>query len=320
LMDQAVQVYAGTAERGSAVPTPSAGMVAYSTATGLQVFDGSAWTDVGGVGYGEATGGASTATISVGGESYTLLTFTSDDNLVVATAGLFDVLLVGGGASGAGCSVGGGGFVYSGGGGGAGAVSGLTVLNTIFLAAGTVAVDIGAGGAGVSNSAGSSGLSSSIQQLSAIGGGMGGGRALTSGHGATGLDGGSGGGCANSNTTVGIALNPSQGNNGGTSAAFNACGGGGGAGAVGANAAGTTGGAGGAGVEINTWIGGASFFVGGGGGGAGVTAGSGGSGGGGSARPLGPRITTVASPNATAACPDTNPRPVACSRSTASSR
>jgi hypothetical protein len=48
LMDQAVQVYAGTAERGSAVPTPSTGMVAYSTATGLQVFDGSAWTDVGG--------------------------------------------------------------------------------------------------------------------------------------------------------------------------------------------------------------------------------------------------------------------------------
>jgi hypothetical protein len=48
LMDQAVQVYAGTAERGSAVPTPSTGMVAYSTATGLQVFDGSAWADVGG--------------------------------------------------------------------------------------------------------------------------------------------------------------------------------------------------------------------------------------------------------------------------------
>jgi peroxiredoxin len=44
LMDQAVQVYAGTAERGSAVPTPSTGMVAYSTATGLQVFDGSVLT------------------------------------------------------------------------------------------------------------------------------------------------------------------------------------------------------------------------------------------------------------------------------------
>ena len=46
LMDQMVQVYAGTAERGSAIPSPSAGMVAYSTATGLQVFDGSAWVNV----------------------------------------------------------------------------------------------------------------------------------------------------------------------------------------------------------------------------------------------------------------------------------
>jgi hypothetical protein len=46
-MDQAVQVYAGTAARSSAVPSPSTGMVAYSTATGLQVFNGSAWVSVG---------------------------------------------------------------------------------------------------------------------------------------------------------------------------------------------------------------------------------------------------------------------------------
>ena len=46
LMDQMVQVYAGTAARASAVPSPSAGMVAYSTATGLQVFNGSAWVNV----------------------------------------------------------------------------------------------------------------------------------------------------------------------------------------------------------------------------------------------------------------------------------
>ena len=49
LMDQAVQVYSGTAARSSAVPSPSTGMVAYSTATGLQVFDGSNWVDAGGV-------------------------------------------------------------------------------------------------------------------------------------------------------------------------------------------------------------------------------------------------------------------------------
>ena len=46
LMDQMVQVYAGTAARASAVPSPSTGMVAYSTATGLQVFNGSAWVNV----------------------------------------------------------------------------------------------------------------------------------------------------------------------------------------------------------------------------------------------------------------------------------
>lgn len=46
LMDQMVQVYAGTAARASAIPSPSTGMVAYSTATGLQVFNGSAWVNV----------------------------------------------------------------------------------------------------------------------------------------------------------------------------------------------------------------------------------------------------------------------------------
>lgn len=46
LMDQMVQVYAGTAARASAIPSPSTGMVAYATATGLQVFNGSAWVNV----------------------------------------------------------------------------------------------------------------------------------------------------------------------------------------------------------------------------------------------------------------------------------
>jgi hypothetical protein len=45
-MDQMVMVFSGTAERGSAIPTPSAGMVAYSTATGLNVYDGTAWVSV----------------------------------------------------------------------------------------------------------------------------------------------------------------------------------------------------------------------------------------------------------------------------------
>jgi hypothetical protein len=47
LMDQSVMVFAGTAARASAIPTPSAGMVAYSTATQLEYYDGAAWEPVG---------------------------------------------------------------------------------------------------------------------------------------------------------------------------------------------------------------------------------------------------------------------------------
>ena len=47
LMDQSVMVFAGTAARASAIPTPSAGMVAYSTATNLEYYDGAAWEPIG---------------------------------------------------------------------------------------------------------------------------------------------------------------------------------------------------------------------------------------------------------------------------------
>lgn len=46
LMDQMVMVFAGTAARSSAIPSPSAGMCAYSTATGLMVYNGTAWVSV----------------------------------------------------------------------------------------------------------------------------------------------------------------------------------------------------------------------------------------------------------------------------------
>jgi hypothetical protein len=45
-MDQSVMVFAGTAARSSAIPTPSTGMVAYSTATGLQLYNGTSWVGV----------------------------------------------------------------------------------------------------------------------------------------------------------------------------------------------------------------------------------------------------------------------------------
>ena len=46
--------------------------------------------------YGTATGGTSSS-ITVSGISYTLLSFTSDSNLVVSQSGLFDIFLLGGG-------------------------------------------------------------------------------------------------------------------------------------------------------------------------------------------------------------------------------
>jgi hypothetical protein len=46
LMKQMVMVFAGTAERGSAIPSPETGMVSYSTATGMQVYNGTTWVSI----------------------------------------------------------------------------------------------------------------------------------------------------------------------------------------------------------------------------------------------------------------------------------
>jgi hypothetical protein len=46
LMKQMVMVFSGTAARSSALPSPETGMVAYSTATGLQVYNGTSWVSV----------------------------------------------------------------------------------------------------------------------------------------------------------------------------------------------------------------------------------------------------------------------------------
>lgn len=101
--------------------------------------------------YGAATGGTSSP-ITVGGEAYTLLSFTSDGTLTVSRAGLFDVMCVGGG----------GGSVStipygeaSGGGGG-----GNVLITTIYLTEGTYTADIGAGGAAINEGRASEGRAS----------------------------------------------------------------------------------------------------------------------------------------------------------------
>ena len=116
--------------------------------------------------YGAATGGSSSS-ITVSGVNYTMLTFTTDSNLVVSRAGLFDCLVVGG-AGGAGANS--GLSSYMGGGGGGGVAE-----QTIYLAAATYAIDIGAGGAKSSSGLTTRLVTSDFKSLSGVGGGVGGG-------------------------------------------------------------------------------------------------------------------------------------------------
>lgn len=220
--------------------------------------------------YGVATGGSS-ASRTVGGQNYTVLTFTSDSNLTVTTAGLFDVLLVGGGG-GAGTSAGHGG-------GGAGALVGFASTTTIYLAAGTYAIDIGAGGSiGVWNTNGSASYIGSI--ISACGGGGGGSNdAQTAAeYGRRGMSGGSGGGSILTQNPAGVTVDDTFGNNGGIGNGVHstAGGGGGGYGSAGSNQAGsTTGGKGGDGVDVSSWgtVASGTDYIAAGGGGGGTGAG-----------------------------------------------
>ena len=74
-----------------ALGTWAGGTLYFTSASAAIFFSG------GGATYGTATGGASSSTITVSGVQYTMLTFTSTATLTVTKAGLFDVLLVGGG-------------------------------------------------------------------------------------------------------------------------------------------------------------------------------------------------------------------------------
>jgi hypothetical protein len=231
----------------------------------------------GGANYGAATGGSSSS-ITVGGVAYTMLTFTTDSNLVVSRAGLFDCLLVGGGG-GAGQN----GFsVNYCGGGGAGAVA----LSTVYLSAATYAVDIGAPGAKAAQGF-TTRLDTPFVSLSATGGGRGGGgNPATAGVYEISSNGGCSGGGAGEPGATGLAATGAQGFSGGNGVATRGqgAGGGGGGGAVGAVGSGTAGGAGGAGYDASSFrgeAGGTTFYAGGGGGG-GASGGAGGSGGGGS--------------------------------------
>jgi len=225
-------------------------------------------------GYGVATGGTPTS-ISVSSTAYTMLSFTSSATLTVTTAGLFDVLMVGGGGSGGGTGGSGGGS-----GGGAGGI----VTATIYLAATTYSVSIGAkavwsGGAG--GIAGSSSIGSTtigaLDAPIALGG---------NGYSGGATEAGSlrNWGSYPSGTSTITTTVPSQANNGGAGSGTNGAGGGGGAAGAGTAGVGSVGGAGGAGFDASAWRGEVALttrYSAGGGGGASTTGGAGGAGGGG---------------------------------------
>lgn len=210
--------------------------------------------------YGVGSGGTS-STITVGGLAYTMLTFTSTGTFTVTTAGMFDCMIMGGGAAGSGPI-----NTNGGGGGGAGA---LVISQEAYFAVGTYAVAVGGGGsisyvgkyASGKPLGPSQGGSANLSPSAPIVGGFSGGS--------------------------GIGAGPNSGSNGG--------GGGGGMGSAGSVPFGNSGygnmvsgGNGGNGVDWSVWRGqsaGTTFYAAGGGGGGGygslVTA-VGGTGGGGS--------------------------------------
>lgn len=184
--------------------------------------------------YGIATGGTSSS-ITVNGQAYTLLHFTSSGSLTVSTAGLFDVLIVGGG--------GGNGTFNSGtnrygGSGGAGQLVGMPTVATFFFDAGTHTVTIGSAGGNNAN-----GTGSRIGTTTSATGGGGG----TSGS--FGQSGGSGAGAADNGGTAGASISGFGGNSGGTSNDPPCSNGGGGAGGAG------SGSTGGAGIDILNFTG-----------------------------------------------------------------
>jgi len=191
-----------------------------------------------GAAYGVATGTPTpSGTFSDGGLNYQRIDFTASSSLVVSKAGLFDVLLASGGGGG------GEGSGYGGEGGGGGSSSQL-IQQTIYLAAATYTVTIGAAGAqgfGVIF-AGGTGIYTSgatnyflLEASAGVVGGQswGGGNKAYNGSGAS-YRGGYGGNASVTGTGIG-------GYAGGASSGASAAGNGGGGGAGGAGASGARG-------------------------------------------------------------------------------
>jgi hypothetical protein len=198
-------------------------------------------------GYGTASGGTAT---TVGPVAYEYVEFTGNGSFTPTSAGLFDVLIFGGGSGGNADSA------YSGGGG-----SGGISQQTIYLNTGSQTVTIGGGGA--TDASGNPSSIGAIPSAIAAAGGVYGsnvGRYINIGA------------FSGQTSTNSVGVNNIQGYAGGTSA-FQAGGGGGSTTAVGGNASSQVGGAGAAGFDVSAFIGGSALYKGAGGGGGGETTG-----------------------------------------------
>ena len=253
-------ITAGTATvttAGSLALAQWGGGTLYFTSASAAIFFSGA-----GSGYGVASGG--TGALATPPAGYSGIFFNSSLTLTVSKSGIFDVMAFGGGAGGGY----GNGSNQCGAGGGAGQYS----EQSIYLAAGSYSVIIGAGGTSVSEQVATSGSGTTIGTTVgnfAVCGGGGAGIAAATGP----TIGGSGGGAARSGTGAASAAAATGFAGGNASGSTQNGAGGGGAGSVGSNSSGTTGAAGGTGKDIATFTGNASTFKAGGGGGGGSAAG-----------------------------------------------
>ena len=189
--------------------------------------------------WGTATGGiGSPVSSTISGVNYQYLTFTSTGTLTVTKAGLFDIMIIGGGAGG-------------------------VIQYTIYLSANET-ITVGAGG-GAGGFGGRSSIGATRVGILAMGGGPQNGTFDTGFYGAS-TGGGRGGAGAPTTAETFYGFN-------GGAGASNGAGGGGGAGGAGVTATTNNGGAGGIGVDVSLFIGGSALFKAAGGGGGGSSAG-----------------------------------------------
>jgi hypothetical protein len=170
LMDQSVMTFGGTAARGSAIPTPVEGMVAYlEDSNTIQAYNSTDWVTV---------ANAGTASFNLVETIY----FTSSGSFTKATYPWLRAIKVtacgGGGGAGGAATTGAGQIAI--GGVGAGGAGSITFINDISSLDASVTVTVGAGGSGGAagnNNASAGGNSSFGTVCVATGGGGGEGQA-----------------------------------------------------------------------------------------------------------------------------------------------